>query len=217
MFEFNPYEKYGKAPAEFEMKNNPGFIPTDNFTYSQSFNHYHSPSYSHEGVDLAIERSKCGKVPIMSGISGRVIFEGDKGNYSYGCFIIIQADEKYNGKYRYYLLAHLDRDAYHKHEGETVTPDETVGYVGNTGHCTTTQVNGGMTDMKGEHNAQYRPAGYGAHLHLQLYLRSENNSDFIKDMNLKYLRNNSQSIVYINVGIVNPFNYEETYILDGKK
>ena len=215
--EFNPYEKYGKAPAEFEMKNNPGFIPTDNFTYSQSFNHYHSPSYSHEGVDLAIERSKCGKVPIMSGISGRVIFEGDKGNYSYGCFIIIQADEKYNGKYRYYLLAHLDRDAYHKHEGETVTPDETVGYVGNTGHCTTTQVNGGMTDMKGEHNAQYRPAGYGAHLHLQLYLRSENNSDFIKDMNLKYLRNNSQSIVYINVGIVNPFNYEETYILDGKK
>ena len=212
MFEFNPYEKYGKAPAEFEMKNNPGFIPTDNFTYSQSFNHYHSPSYSHEGVDLAIERSKCGKVPIMSGISGRVIFEGDKGNYSYGYFIIIQADEKYNGKYRYYLLAHLDRDAYHKHEGETVTPDETVGYVGNTGHCTTTQVNSGRMDMKGEHNAEYRPAGYGAHLHLQLYLRSENDLDFINAMNLIERRNNADSIPCAGTGIVNPFNYEETYI-----
>ena len=210
--EFNPYEKYGKAPAEFEMKNNPGFIPTDNFTYSQSFNHYHSPSYSHEGVDLAIERSKCGKVPIMSGISGRVIFEGDKGNYSYGCFIIIQADEKYNGKYRYYLLAHLDRDAYHKHEGETVTPDETVGYVGNTGHCTTAQVNGGMTDMEGEHNSEYTPAGYGAHFHLQLYLRSENDLDFINAMNLIERRNNADSIPCAGTGIVNPFNYEETYI-----
>ena len=217
MFEFNPYEKYGKAPAEFEMKNNPGFIPTDNFTYSQSFNHYHSPSYSHEGVDLAIERSKCGKVPIMSGISGRVIFEGDKGNYSYGCFIIIQADEKYNGKYRYYLLAHLDRDAYHKHEGETVTPDETVGYVGNTGHCTTTQVNGGMTDMEGEHNAEYRPAGYGAHLHLQLYLTSKESSALKEYLSLKKRKNDDLGIQYINVGIVNPFNYEETYILDGKK
>jgi len=217
VFEFNPYEKYGKAPTEFEMKNNPGFIPTDNFTYSQSFNHYHSPSYSHEGVDLAIERSKCGKVPIMSGISGRVIFEGDKGNYSYGCFIIIQADEKYNGKYRYYLLAHLDRDAYHKHEGETVTPDETVGYVGNTGHCTTAQVNGGMTDMEGEHNAEYRPAGYGAHLHLQLYLTSEESNDLKEHLSLEKRKNDDFAIRYMGVGIVNPFNYEETYILDGKK
>ena len=93
-----------------------------------------------------------------------------------------------------------------------MTPGETVGYVGNTGHCTTTQVNSGMTDMKGEHNAEYRPAGYGAHLHLQLYLRSENDLDFINAMNLIERRNNADSIPCAGTGIVNPFNYEETYI-----
>ena len=98
-----------------------------------------------------------------------------------------------------------------------MTPDETVGYVGNTGHCTTAQVNGGMTDMEGEHNAEYRPAGYGAHLHLQLYLTSEESNDLKEHLSLEKRKNDDLGIQYINVGIVNPFNYEETYILDGKK
>lgn len=209
--DFNPYIKYKKEPSIFEMKNNPGFIPIGTFSYSQLFNKYHSSTYSHEGVDLAIDKNLCNTIPIESGINGKVIFEGDKENYSYGCFIIIHADETYNGMNKYYLLAHLSRDKEHYHEGDTVLPGKIVGYVGNTGHCGTSLISAYDGDMKGTTNAEYRPDGYGAHLHLQMYLREESPSLFIERMNLIDLRNNSTGIQCAGTGIVNPFNYEEKY------
>lgn len=211
LFEFNPYEIFNKKPTSFKIKNNPGFIPIGTFIYSQLFNKYHSSTYSHEGVDLAIDKSLCNTIPIESGINGKVIFEGDKGNYSYGCFLIIQADETYNGMNKYYLLAHLSRDNEHSHEGDIVLPGKIVGYVGNTGHCGTSLISDYDGDMKGNINAEYRPDGYGAHLHLQMYLREEDASLFIERMNLINLKNNDTGIQCAGTGIVNPFNYEEGY------
>ena len=131
LFEFNPYEK-DSVSVPFPMKNNPGFIPDGYFSFTQNFNVYVNENYSHEGVDLAVGAENCGLIGIKSGVSGKVIIEGDKGNYSYGCFIVIQANEKYEGKYRYYLLGHLDRTKRHKHEGDIVFPNDIVGYIGNT-------------------------------------------------------------------------------------
>ena len=135
LFEFNPYEK-DSVSVPFPMKNNPGFIPDGYFSFTQNFNVYVNEDYSHEGVDIAISK----RTPIISGINGTVVFMDDKQNYSYGCFIIIQAKELYNGKCRYYLLGHLDRTKEYKKIGESVLPNEIVGYVGNTGHCGTSYV-----------------------------------------------------------------------------
>lgn len=207
-FDFNPYERYEVSPP-FSMKNNPGFMPegTTSDSFSQEFNAHVSVTYSHEGVDIAVPNAA-----IISGISGTVIVEGDKGNYSYGCFIVIQAKVKYEGKYRYYLLAHLDRTKEHKHEGEDVYPNDIIGYVGNTGHCIS-----GSYNIEGEENLSLRKDGRGAHLHLQMFLREDEHAGFITAMEfdtLKDVKTKRAGIQCQNRGIVNPFNYSETYAKD---
>ena len=218
LFEFNPYEK-DSVSVPFPMKNNSGFIPDGYFSFTQNFNVYVNENYSHEGVDLAVGAENCGLIGIKSGISGKVIIEGDKGNYSYGCFIVIQANEKHEGKYRYYLLGHLDRTKRHKHEGDIVFPNDIVGYIGNTGHCKS-----GGIDMNGDYDSteerKAREDGRGAHLHLQLFLTDKNVDKFIKDMDFKRLKNVKEKgygIQYKDVNIVNPFDYSETYEKDTKK
>ena len=231
LLEFNPYEKYEIKPP-FEMKNNPGFMPigTCSNSFTQPFNYPYKPQkYCHEGVDIAVPNAA-----IISGISGKVIVEGDKGNFSYGCFIVIQADGKYDGKYRYYLLAHLDRNRPHKTEDKRnnyVCPNDIVGYVGNTGHCGTSHIPktewnkvdyyyeiGTLID---DNHLDYREKGYGAHLHLQMFLTESSPDDFINiDMNFNKLKNakgKNDGIACKNKNIVNPFDYSETYIRDTKK
>ena len=218
LFEFNPYEKYN-VTVPFLMKNNPGFMPkgitTDSFT--QKFNKPYSSGYWHEGVDIAISK----RTPIISGINGTVVFMDDKQNYSYGCFIIIQAKELYNGKCRYYLLGHLDRTKEYKKIGESVLPNEIVGYVGNTGHCGTSYVpksewneldySYGNGNLIANNHLNYRAQGYGAHLHLQMYLSEDLNfTKFIQNHGL-ITSTEEQSIPLNNMEIVNAFNYMETY------
>ena len=218
LFEFNPYEKYN-VTVPFLVKNNPGFMPkgitTDSFT--QKFNKPYSSGYWHEGVDIAISKG----TPIISGINGTVVFMDDKQNYSYGCFIIIQAKELYNGKCRYYLLGHLDRTKEYKKIGESVLPNEIVGYVGNTGHCGTSYVpksewneldySYGNGNLIANNHLNYRAQGYGAHLHLQMYLSSDLDEDVFVSKHKLQTSTAEQSIPLDNMEIVNPFNYMETY------
>ena len=211
LFEYNPYERYN-VPVPFPMKNNPGFMPegTTEYSFTQNFNAFVNDNYSHEGVDLAVSKAK-----IISGIYGKVIVEGDRGNYSYGCFIVIQADKLYEDKNRYFLLGHLDRDREHKKENDYVSPGEIVGYVGNTGHC----VSGGF-NIEGNENLELRAKGRGAHLHLQMFLTDADFKKFIEDMNfneLKNKENKNDKFACRNRNIVNPFDYKETYEKDTKK
>ena len=199
LLDFNPYEKYNVS-VPFPMKNNPGFMPegTTKESFTQKFNANVNANYSHEGVDIA-----------------KVIVEGDRGNYSYGCFIVIQADKLYEDKNRYFLLGHLDRDREHKKENDYVSPGEIVGVVGNTGHC----VSGGC-NIEGNENLDLRAKGRGAHLHLQMFLTDADLKKFIEGMNfsiLKNEKNKSPQFACRNSNIVNPFDYKETYEKDTKK
>ena len=82
----------------------------------------------------------------------------------------------------------------------------TVGYVGNTGHCF-----GQGYDVQGENNKDKRVLGYGAHLHLQMYLSEDLNfTKFIQNHGL-ITSTEEQSIPLNNMEIVNAFNYMETY------
>ena len=180
------------------------------FNNTQKFNANVNANYSHEGVDIAVSKAE-----IISGIFGKVIVEGDRGNYSYGCFIVIQADKLYEDKNRYFLLGHLDRDREHKKENDYVSPGEIVGVVGNTGHC----VSGGC-NIEGNENLDLRAKGRGAHLHLQMFLTNLDSKEFIKDMDfstLKNEKNKSPQFACSNRNIVNPFDYKETYEKDTKK
>lgn len=211
LLEFNPYEKYNVV-VPFPMKNNPGFMPegTTKESFTQNFNAFVNDNYSHEGVDIAVLKAK-----IISGIYGKVIVEGDRGNYSYGCFIVIQADKLYEDKNRYFLLGHLDRDREHKKENDYVSPGEIVGYVGNTGHCVS-----GDSNIEGNENLELRAEGRGAHLHLQMFLTNADFKKFINDMNFNGLKNKQSKtpqFVCRNSNIVNPFDYKETYEKDTKK
>ena len=211
LLDFNPYEKYNVV-VPFPMKNNPGFMPegTTKESFTQKFNANVNANYSHEGVDIAVSKAE-----IISGIFGKVIVEGDRGNYSYGCFIVIQADKLYEDKNRYFLLGHLDRDREHKKENDYVSPGEIVGVVGNTGHC----VSGGC-NIEGNENLDLRAKGRGAHLHLQMFLTDADFNNFINDMDfsiLKNEKNKTPKFACRNSNIVNPFDYKETYEKDTKK
>ena len=211
LLEFNPYEKYNVV-VPFPMKNNPGFMPegTTKESFTQNFNAFVNDNYSHEGVDIAVSKAE-----IISGIFGKVIVEGDRGNYSYGCFIVIQADKLYEDKNRYFLLGHLDRDREHKKENDYVSPGEIVGVVGNTGHC----VSGGC-NIEGNENLDLRAKGRGTHLHLQMFLTDAGSDNFIEGMNfsgLKNEKNKTPKFACRNSNIVNPFDYKETYEKDTKK
>ncbi len=218
--DFNPYlrEKIN-IPYNNDLMSNPGFMPKGitSASFTQEFNRPYASGYWHEGVDIAITK----RTPILCGVKGIVVFEDDKQNYSYGCFIVIQALELYEGKCRYYLLGHLDRTMEHKKLGEHVLPNEIVGYVGNTGHCGTSYVpksewnqldyNYGNGNLIGNNHLDYRAEGYGAHLHLQMYLSEDLNSvDFIKNHYLK-TASAEAGITLNNMEIVNPFKYTETY------
>lgn len=228
--EYNPYEQTGIKSytidgITYDIKNNPGFILSNSYVFTQSFNYPYKPdAYCHEGVDIAISYNNCGKIPIISGIHGKVILEGDKKNKSYGCFIVIKADTKFEEKYtRYYLLGHLDRTKPYKHEKQYIFPGEIVGYVGNTGHCKGRDANGVLWDLDGNNESsaktKARNDGVGSHLHLQLYLSTLSETNFLSEAEsgLAKHKNDEIAIVIKNKGIVNPFNYYEKYIRDTKK
>ena len=225
--EFNPYEgklmtinnymdpKTGRNLGQktFEAKMNPGFSPYigDGKTIyegyancSQWFNENSNPNteYRHEGVDLVVDYKDCDNIAIKSFIYGSVIAAGDQGNYSYGNYLIIKADEQFDKKNKYYLLGHLSL----KHEklsvGSFVAPNMIVGYTGNTGHCF-----GQEFDMQGSTNSDKRALGYGAHLHLQMYLSPDDAKTFLSSI----LLSNGKIVIKRNeeTFIVNPFDYNE--------
>ena len=105
-----------------------------------------------------------------------------------GCFIVIQANEKYEGKYRYYLLGHLDRTKRHKHEGDIVFPNDIVGYVGNTGHCKS-----GGIDMNGDYDSpeERKAREDGRHIYIYQFLRGNKLKIFImiKKIHIHILKN----------------------------
>lgn len=91
----------------------------------------------------------------------------------------------------FYLIAHLSRYETGIDEGSTVSPGQTVGYVGNSGNC--------YTDGH-EVSHEERAAGKGAHLHVSVYKTEKDNSEELwKDGNY----------IIRNFGVVNPFNYSE--------
>lgn len=122
LFEFNPYlaidsiqTSYNK---EIKVKSNPGFVPyNSNYTetngystmISQVFNNPNSSgNYYHEGVDISVERKE--GIPIKSLINGEVVYSNDQSDWTYGRFIVIKANNKYNNYNIFYLLGHLDRN-----------------------------------------------------------------------------------------------------------
>lgn len=210
MLEFNPYEKYGVTPP-FEMKNNPGFMPLniDSSSFTQEFN-CQSGTYFHEGVDIRVDwtKGRDGTNGIISGIMGQVIYEDDHDDYNYGNFIVIKATNGYNNLNRYFLLGHLNRNVQHLHKGDYVNPGDIVGYVGNTGHCKTGNDSHDLTPSE-------RSEGRGSHLHLQLYLNDWNEKDFPKR---EYSNLIEKKYAYPrDKGVINPFDYSETYKGDMKK
>ena len=71
-----------------------------------------------------------------------------------------------------------------------------------------------------DNHLDYREKGYGAHLHLQMFLTESSPDEFIKVMNFSKLKNaksKDDRIVCTNRNIVNPFDYSETYVRDTKK
>ncbi|MCR5436318.1 MAG: M23 family metallopeptidase, partial [Treponema sp.] len=233
--EINPYLNYSFAVDKymncqtgendgtkiFNAITNPGFAPflgDGKGIYgfanicTQWFNEWPNKKngdYHHEGVDFSVGgKDFCDKIPIKALIPGTVIYSsGDQGNFSYGKYLIIKADKKYNDKYMYFLLGHISRKMDYVKEGH-VSPGQIVAYVGNSGHCI-----GGGYDMKGKTNIKAREDGYGAHLHLTLLLRSEENAEtFLKNINaVKGYPANDLWITRQKFGNVNPFNYDEKY------
>ncbi len=213
----------------FEIKSDPCFIPMNyKRNYSQWFNekklkakdppnaNKNNKIYRHEGVDISILRKECGEVPIISDTYGEVIFADDLGNVSYGKYIIIWA-EQYKNYEKYFLLGHLDRNSFSLKKGDKVYPGSICGYVGNTGHCNSSLLKSGNGDLKETTNEEYRSEGYGAHLHLQLFLYSnyknisrnkcdESFLDFIDAKNKDRPGPSSRG-----TSIYNPCNYEEEY------
>lgn len=227
--EFNPYEgehisiSNYKDPETgddlgtkiFEVKNNPGFYLTDSTgiktgTVTQWFNERpdSTSDYRHEGVDIAVNHEVCGKIEIRSCISGTVICaDKDQQDNHYGKFIIIKAEKMYNGKNKYYLLGHLDRTKYYVKSGQ-VYPGQIVGYVGNTGHCSSSVCG----EITGDANRAFRNQGYGAHLHLQMYLNNETNGT--RFLNSVGIAERTADIIIRGQGIHNPFDFSDIYFHD---
>ena len=168
--EFNPYEDNTDdlptivgEETKCEVRSNPGFAP---YTGQEKYHGYASITghfnddyglYYHEGTDFAGE---CGKTPVKALVSGKVVLAEDHGESHYGLSLLIKGDRQEDGKNLFYLLGHLSRYEPGIGEGSTVSPGQTVGYVGNTGNCYT-------AGHKVSH--EERAAGMGAHLHVSVY------------------------------------------------
>ena len=236
LFEFNPYDGMKisvndyRDPATgkklgtkvFEVKSNPGFAPylgRGNGVYgeyagcSQWFNEYPRPNkdqYRHEGVDLVVDYNDCDDIPIKAFINGIVVASGNQKNNSYGNYLIIKATQKYQDMNKYFLLGHLSEKHGKLSVGSYVTPNSTIGYTGNTGHCW-----GQGYDMQGEINKDKRLLGYGAHLHLHVYLSPKDVTDFL---DLIITGEGENQIIYAtkkkDTFVVNPFDYSEKRFLE---
>ncbi|MBQ8680634.1 MAG: M23 family metallopeptidase [Treponema sp.] len=219
LLEFNPYmvvtETLKTSANNIKIISNPGFVPyeekytrTDGYsTYiSQKFNEKVSGNYYHEGVDIPVEWKE--GIPIKALINGQVVYSNDQTDWSYGRFIVIKASNKYHGYNIYYLLAHLDRNKNIAKTTSFVFPGLTVGYVGNTGHCKS-----GDIDMNGPGYDKQRATGMGRHLHLEVFkTKSENfEESFVTDIS-KIKKDKKVEVKYENAPIVNPFNFDEPYI-----
>ncbi|WP_028972880.1 M23 family metallopeptidase [Spirochaeta cellobiosiphila] len=202
-------------------KDNPGFMPDGQFSWTQWFNEKpYSSDYRHEGVDMAVAAALSGTVPIKALIRGKVVWSHDYLNDHYGRCIIIQANQKYKGLYRYYLLAHLERKDSIPEVNSIIVPNQIVGYIGNTGHCVShwqwdntdkklKRVEKAIT-IKNEHHTDSRKHGAGAHLHLQLFLSSKDQDKFSVHLN-EHLRDEFKLDEF---KVYNPFAYSEPYILN---
>ena len=170
IFEFNPYEDNTDdlptivgEEVKCEVRSNPGFAPyigqEKYHGYASITGHFNEwyGSYYHEGTDFAGE---CEKTPIKALVSGKVVLAKDQGDLHYGLSLLIKGDRQEDGKNLFYLIAHLSRYETGIEEGSTVSPGQTVGYVGNSGNCYT-------AGHKVSHKE--RAAGKGAHLHLSVY------------------------------------------------
>ena len=236
LFEFNPYEKNtDNLPTCVEPithcsgKDNPGFAPisytTTNYKYNGiyyaritgHFNDWYG-SYYHEGVDFE------GSVgtPIHSFICGKVVMMKNQKNKHYGLSVLIQKNEKEDGKNVYYLLGHLSEYAsdlkigsivYPKNVyyllghlseyasdlkiGSIVYPGKVIGTVGNSGNC--------YTDNH-KITSEERAEGKGSHLHLSFYKTEKPISKlFVNDNFITYYMENE----IFESDLFNPFSHNE--------
>ena len=211
LFEFNPYEKNtDNLPTCVEPithcsgKDNPGFAPisytTTNYKYNGiyyaritgHFNDWYG-SYYHEGVDFE------GSVgtPIHSFICGKVVMMKNQKNKHYGLSVLIQKNEKEDGKNVYYLLGHLSEYASDLKIGSIVYPGKVIGTVGNSGNCYT-------DDHK--ITSEERAEGKGSHLHLSFYKTEKPISKlFVNDNFITYYMENE----IFKSDLFNPFSHNE--------
>ena len=211
LFEFNPYEKNtDNLPTCIEPithcsgKDNPGFAPisytTTNYKYNGiyyaritgHFNDWYG-SYYHEGVDFE------GSVgtPIHSFICGKVVMMKNQKNKHYGLSVLIQKNEKEDGKNVYYLLGHLSEYASDLKIGSIVYPGKVIGTVGNSGNCYT-------DDHK--ITSEERAEGKGSHLHLSFYKTEKPISKlFVNDNFITYYMENE----IFESDLFNPFSHNE--------
>ena len=211
LLEFNPYEKNtDNLPTCVEPithcsgKDNPGFAPisytTTNYKYNGIYyaritGHFNDlyGSYYHEGVDFE------GSVgtPIHSFICGKVVMMKNQKNKHYGLSVLIQKNEKEDGKNVYYLLGHLSEYASDLKIGSIVYPGKVIGTVGNSGNCYT-----------GDHKitSEERAEGKGSHLHLSFYKTEKPISKlFVNDNFITYYMENE----IFESDLFNPFSHNE--------
>ena len=150
-------------------------------------------SYYHEGVDFE------GSVgtPIHSFICGKVVMMKNQKNKHYGLSVLIQKNEKEDGKNVYYLLGHLSEYASDLKIGSIVYPGKVIGTVGNSGNCYT-------DDHK--ITSEERAEGKGSHLHLSFYKTEKPISKlFVNDNFITYYMENE----IFESDLFNPFSHNE--------
>ena len=96
-------------------------------------------SGSHKGYDLSSNNKSIAVYPIAAGVVHKIYYDGCTSGYwcSYGCHgnaKIVVIKHNYNGKYIYSSYVHLG--SWTVREGQFVTSQTIIGYMGNTG-CST--------------------------------------------------------------------------------